>query len=156
MTLTVQDMVNRANVTAILRGFYDTRRWAGDGSDADREFNEYRHSLTNEQLLHAFIELGEAADIYRKTGDFNDDVLEELADVLIVIGDLVGRYDLDARFVEILDWKLSRNQERATGYGNARAQRQANLDRQVEAMGAALRAAGWGGSCCGDPGDCTC
>lgn len=155
--LTVRDTVNKSNLTAILRGFYSPDRWHGT-TQADAEYNDYRHGLTNEQLLHACIELGEAADKYRKTGQFSDDVLEELADVFIVVGDLVGRYGLDSRFVEVLEWKLDKNLTRAQGYGNARAQREAapNVSAQVKAMGEALTAAGFGGACCGDADDCRC
>lgn len=118
-------LVNEANANAQTKGFYSLPRWNGGAGHGGHEFNEYRHAITNEQLLHACIELGEAAQIFRKTGQFSDELLEELADVFIVLADLIGRYDLDQRFADMLVAKLFKNQQRPHAYGNAQAQVQA-------------------------------
>lgn len=124
-SLSILELVMDANQTARDKRFYSPERW-DDPDFLGETFSGYRHSLTNEQLLHATIEMGEASQIFRKTGEFTPDLLEELADVWIVLADLIGRYGLGHTFAEILGTKLDKNRQRPTAYGNARAMSEAS------------------------------
>jgi NTP pyrophosphatase (non-canonical NTP hydrolase) len=77
-----------------------------------------------QKLLWAFVELGEAADAYKK-GENWDVVNEELIDTIFYILDFIGlvektkviRIDVDRLFLE----KWRRNMNRSEQYGQKRA-----------------------------------
>lgn len=74
-----------------------------------------RQAHVTKQLLHAFIELGEVADHWRKRGEIDT---EEIADVCIVLFDLLGV--LGYTEVEWRSWvtaKCRRNAVRPYRYG---------------------------------------
>jgi NTP pyrophosphatase (non-canonical NTP hydrolase) len=68
-------------------------------------------------LLHS--ELSEALEGYRKTGKVDDHVLEELADVVIRLGHLVGKEGLGRveDFVKAMLRKLAKNKTRSRRHG---------------------------------------
>jgi NTP pyrophosphatase (non-canonical NTP hydrolase) len=77
----------------------------------------------NQKLLWAFVELGEAADAYKKGEDWNK-VCEELVDVIFYILDFIGlvektqriNIDVDSLFLQ----KWNRNMQRPNHYGQER------------------------------------
>jgi len=89
---------------------------------AAKGFPNDKASLT-QKLLWAFVELGEAADAYKK-GENWDVVNEELIDAIFYILDFIGleektrgiKVDVDHLFLE----KWRRNMERPTQYGQKR------------------------------------
>ena len=80
-------------------------------------------SALSQKLLWAFVELGEAADAYKK-GERWEVVNEELIDVIFYILDFIGlvektqgiHVDVDRLFLE----KWRRNMSRPRGYGQKR------------------------------------
>lgn len=80
-------------------------------------------SALSQKLLWAFVELGEAADAYKK-GERWGVVNEELIDVIFYILDFIGlvektqgiQVDIDHLFLE----KWRRNMNRPRGYGQKR------------------------------------
>lgn len=80
-------------------------------------------SALSQKLLWAFVELGEAADAYKKGEDWNT-VSEELIDVIFYILDFIGlvektqgiEIDIDRLFLE----KWRRNMGRPRLYGQRR------------------------------------
>ncbi len=90
---------------------------------SEKGFPDDESALT-QKLLWAFVELGEAADAYKK-GDSWGDVCEELIDAIFYILDFIGlvektqglRIDVDQIFLD----KWRRNMERPVRYGQRRA-----------------------------------
>lgn len=80
-------------------------------------------SALTQKLLWAFVELGEAADAYKKGEDWNV-VSEELVDVIFYILDFIGlvektqgmEIDVDKIFLE----KWRKNMSRSEQYGQKR------------------------------------
>jgi len=80
-------------------------------------------SALNQKLLWAFVELGEAADAYKK-GESWDAINEELIDAIFYILDFIGlaektrniQVDVDRLFLE----KWRRNMSRPDQYGQKR------------------------------------
>ncbi|RLI20963.1 hypothetical protein DRO54_04975 [Candidatus Bathyarchaeota archaeon] len=76
-----------------------------------------------QKLLWAFVELGEAADAYKKGKEWNV-VMEELIDVFFYILDFIGlvektqgiKFDIDAIFLS----KWEKNMKREHRYGQKR------------------------------------
>jgi NTP pyrophosphatase (non-canonical NTP hydrolase) len=80
-------------------------------------------SALAQKLLWAFVELGEAADAYKKGADW-DTVNEELIDTIFYILDFIGivektkGIDIDVDHVFLQKWR--RNMERPEHYGQTR------------------------------------
>ena len=89
---------------------------------AEKGFPDEESALS-QKLLWAFVELGEAADAYKK-GEKWEVINEELIDVIFYILDFIGlvektqgiHVDVDRLFLE----KWRRNMSRPRGYGQKR------------------------------------
>lgn len=77
-------------------------------------------SIVPEKLMLIVTEVGEAMEAFRDNNlDGDHGVGEELADVIIRIGDLAGHLDLDLD--AIVRRKLTKNKTRPVGHGRARS-----------------------------------
>lgn len=104
MSLRIDTTIKRCFQIAEERGFHTP--------SLERDWLDER---TYRQLSHLSIEVGELADIFRKTGELS---LEEAADVFIVLADLVGTYDRDGKqFEVVLKEKIKKNEQRKPRYG---------------------------------------
>ncbi|MCD6242587.1 hypothetical protein J7K06_02725 [Candidatus Bathyarchaeota archaeon] len=89
---------------------------------AEKGFPNDENALP-QKLLWAFVELGEAADAYKKGKDWNL-IVEELVDVIFYILDFIGlvektqgiNFDIDEVFLS----KWERNMKREWRYGQKR------------------------------------
>lgn len=103
--LTIRDLCRQAWAMAEAKGFHE-------GQPADRT-----HTLLRFCLIHS--EVSEAVQVVKRHGVGGDVVrgvlAEELADVLIRLGDLAGGLGLD--LTEAVQAKMGINAQRPHGYG---------------------------------------
>ena len=108
---TTDDLVNLAHYTAKEKGWYDTERNVPEllcliHSEVSEALEEYRNGRAPNEVYHGI-------------GGKPEGIPIELADVIIRIADLCGRYDID--LTSALHEKLEWNQGRSYRHGGKKA-----------------------------------
>ncbi len=114
--MTITEMVRQAHVTAKEHGFWDDVIEMCEAIyDDDEMLSQYINRVVGCDLMLIVSELGEAVEAWRKADKEN--FIEEMADVFIRSGDLIGflRLDLEQAIID----KMAKNESRPYKHGKA-------------------------------------
>ncbi len=114
--MTITELVEKAHETAKNHGFWDDVMDMGDALyDDDERLEQYTNRVVGCCLMLIVSELGEAIEAWRH-GD-EEEFAEELADVMIRLGDFAGfaLVDLEKAVAD----KMAKNESRPYKHGKA-------------------------------------
>lgn len=114
----VSELVHKAHINAYTKGFWSEElavvsKMKADDKFCEEEINSVINAFRCQRLLLINSEVIEAMEALRK-GD-RENYREELADVFIRLGDLVGGEDI--RIVNVIKKKMERNEQRPYLHG---------------------------------------